>query len=149
MKKVLALILAISMMFVLAACGEEPVSDDPIVEEPIVENNPAVEAYFAGERGEQFLQTMTEQLMSSSNGWTCQSDLQVVGDGVELIFCIDGLNDVEEEYKVQMQTAYDALQPGIQAQYEAMHAEVEELKSFGIYVCEEDGDVLASIIGAE
>ena len=137
MKKISALILALSMLLAFAACGDEPVVQEPVQVNP-------VQQYF-DENGEAFLSSMVDSFASSSDGLTCKGDLKVEGSAVIVGILIDGLNDVTDDMKTQLQEIYAKDTASFDAILALMQTAVPELESIVFNICEEDGDVLASL----
>lgn len=173
MKKLSTLILALLMVVsLLAACGgseapendvtppettaaTDPVETDPVETEPeetepvetepeATQDNSAAVAAFVETYGEEFLGGL-ESSFAASAGSTCTSTIQAVGNGIEVRINIDGLDNVPEENKQVLQQTYDALSDSFAASLTALQTQEPAIASMTIYVCEQDGDVLATI----
>lgn len=132
MKKLFALLLAVLMVFALVACASEKDSTDPDVKKFVEENS------------KEFLESM-ESSFATSSGMTCTSSIKAVGTGIEVSVNINELDNVPEETKKAMQEAYDAASSTLESSLELLQKEEPKITSLKIYVCEKDGDVLATI----
>ncbi len=159
MKKLLALILALAMMFAFAACGDdepeaapqdkpgidtttqEPEVKEPEVKEP--EANPALTAFLDTNK-DVFLSSMLDSFTQSS-GTTCKGDVRAEGNAFVVDIRIDGWNDISDDIKTQLQQAYDTMGTSFDDSLKQMQASLPELESFIVNVCEEDGDIVAVI----
>ncbi|MBR5479747.1 MAG: hypothetical protein IKU84_06175 [Clostridia bacterium] len=157
MKKLLAIIMAGVMLFTLFACGkdEEETPDTPQdlqVEDTVIgsesvaptPDEEAVKAYF-DKNGDAFLNSMVESFSNSSNGFTCKGELEVNGVGVTVKVLIDGLNDLPDDLKQQMQAAYNEIGTDFDAVLALLQTEVPQLKTMTLMICEQDGDTIAVI----
>ena len=132
MKKLFALLLAVLMVVALVACASEKDSTDPDVKKFVEENS------------KEFLESM-ESSFATSSGMTCTSSIKAVGTGIEVSVNINELDNVPEETKKAMQEAYDAASSTLESSLELLQKEEPKITSLKIYVCEKDGDVLATI----
>ena len=137
MKKVSALILAISMMFVLVACGEKPVSEDPVEVNPVQE--------FFDLYGDEFLTSINDSFASAAGGLTCESNLEINGNHLTVNICIQGVDNIPDDVKKQMQDIYNGMSETFEATLTEMQTELPELEAVTYNVCEQDGDILAVI----
>lgn len=138
MKKTLAILLALLMVFSLCACGASKDDSDSSSK-----NSKAVEKYVQ-ENKEELLSAM-ETSFASSSGMTCTSSIEVEGDGFIISININELEDVEDSVKQQLQDTYDQMSAYFNTALEEMQKEVPELKYYKVRVCEKDGDLLALI----
>ncbi len=134
MKKLLALLLAIVMVFTLVACTGG------------VESDPAAEkiAQYVADNETELLSTMEESFATSS-GMTCTSSIEAVGKGFVINININELDEVGDEYRTAMQGAYDAFGDTFDSLLVEMQEELPELEYYEIRVCEVDGDLIATI----
>jgi len=131
MKKILALVLAAIMMFSLVACGSDAEAEKKVA--AYVEKNRAA-----------LIQSM-ESSFATTSGMTCKTSIEVEGCGFSMYVRINELDNVPESVKDKMQDSYDAMDSYFESMLNAMQKELPELEYWNIYVCEKDGDVLASI----
>ncbi len=133
MKKTLAILLAITMVFALVACtgnGKSAAAEKV--------------ATFVEENKDVLLSTMEESFATSS-GMTCTSSIKAEDCGFVIHININDFEDVSDEIKVAMQGAYDALDETFEKALDEMQTELPELEYFKILVCEKDGDEIATI----
>ena len=135
MKKALSLILVLVMICSFAACGNKNNSTP--------DKNPAI-VEFLEKNGDDFIAAM-ESSFATSSGMTCESDVEVIGNGFVVSIKINELQDVPEETKELMQDTYDSMSSMFDGALEEMQKELPELEYWTIKVCEKDGDVLATI----
>ena len=125
MKKLTALLLAVLMVFTLVACGSE--EDNAKLVEYVEENGRALEESFSG------------------SGLTCNAKVDVDGNGFVFTIKIDGIDGLTSEQKDLMQETYDGMGSVFDASLSMMQSELPELEELTIKVCEEDGDLIATI----
>lgn len=135
MKKALSLILVLVMICSFAACGNKNNSTP--------DKNPAIVEYLE-KNGDDLIAVM-ESSFATSSGMTCESDIEVIGNGFVVSIKINELQDVPEETKELMQDTYDSMGSAFDSTLEQMQKELPELEYWTIKVCEKDGDVLATI----
>lgn len=133
MKKTITLLLVLVLCVSLVACGGDSGSD----------KNPEIVKYVDAHRSE--LLTSMEQSFATSSGMTCNSDIEVIGDGFVITIKINEMDDVPDEQKEMMQDIYDAMDSSFDMMLEEMKKELSAIEYFTIKVCEKDGDVLATI----
>ena len=133
MKKLFALMLAVLMVFSMVACGSAQDSVDPDVKNYVDKN------------GKVFLESM-ESSFATSSGMTCTSSIEAVGTGIEVFININELDNVPQETKDAMQAAYDSASSVLDSSLELLQQEEPKVSYLKIYVCEKDGDVLATIL---
>ena len=133
MKRLIAAALMLMMIFTLVACGGGEKSDDAA----------KVKAYV--EEHEDELISGLEASFTQTSGMSCNSSIEVDGCGFIISIKIDGLDDIADDLKDQMQTAYNSLESTFDGALKDMQKEIPELDYFTIRVCEEDGDLLATI----
>lgn len=147
MKKIFAFLLAALMVLSLTACSWPTLLTDPdlgdiLGTEPEAKN-PALVAYLEKD-GDTILSSM-ESSFAGSSGMTCTSSIEVVGDGFEIYININELEDVPAETKETMQELYDDMDTYWDLALTSMQTEIPELEYVKVFVCEKDGDVLATI----
>lgn len=145
MKKLLAMTLALLMVFALVACGST--SDDKSNNggsgnvAPVV--NSEIQDYI--DQNKSALLSSMESSFASSSGMTCSSSIKAQGNGMIISININELDDVDSATKNTLQSTYDSMQSTFDALLTQMQSEVSSLEYFTINVCEKDGDLLATI----
>ena len=127
MKKILAVMLAVSMLFALCACN----------------SGSAVEKYV--EENKSTIISAMETSFASTSGMSCTSDIEVIDNGFVVSININELDNVDNMVKLQMQSAYDSMSASFDSMLDEMQTEVPELAYFKIRICEVDGDLIAEI----
>jgi len=127
MKKIIAAALMVLMVFSLVACGNNADVVKDYVEENEDELIAAMESVFSGA------------------GMSCSSTIKAEGAGFIMDIRIDGWDDVDSDTKAEMKDYYGSMQSGFDSSLKEMQTELPELEYFEIRVCEEDGDVVATI----
>ena len=138
MKKIIALLLSLMLVFSLAACGGSDKADA---------DNSKIKEYVAENKAE--LLSSMEQSFAASAGLSCDSDIEVKGMGFVISINIHGLDDVPAEQNAQMKEAYDGMSSVFESSLELMQKDLPELEYYQVDVCEEDGDLLASIVAGD
>ena len=138
MKKIFALLLSLMLVFSLAACGGSDKADA---------DNSKIKEYVAEHKAE--LLSAMEQSFTASAGLSCDSDIEVKGMGIVISVNIDGLDDVPAEQKAQMKEAYDSMSSVFESSLELMQKDLPELEYYQVDVCEEDGDLLATVVAGD
>ena len=128
MKKILAILLTLTLMLGLVACG----NDADKVAEYVNQNGAA-------------LKSTMEESFATSSGMTCTSTLKAEGCKIVMYININELQDVDATTKAQMQAAYDAMDSYFDSAFDLMEQELPELDAFVVNVCEKDGTLLATI----
>lgn len=128
MKKLLALMLATMMIFTLVACSAD--------------SSAKIKEYV--EANEDVLVSSVEQGFAQS-GMTCNSSVEVEGNGFAINININELDEVDDAIKSQMQLTYDSMSSVFDAMLTEAQKELPELEYIKVNVCEKDGDVLATI----
>jgi len=129
-KKMIALLLALLMCVSLVACGEP-------------EPNPEIVEFVEATKDELLVEV--EAAVDEENGWTFASNIEVIGDGIEITIKINELDNVEKDLKVQLQEAYDELAELFEMFLDELQVELPVLEYITIYICECDGDQIAVI----
>lgn len=136
MKKIFALLLSLMLVFSLAACGGSDKADNSKIKEYVAENKAD-------------LLSSMEQSFAASAGLSCDSDIEVKGMGFVISLNIHGLDNVPAEQKTAMKEAYSALSGTFESALEMMQKDLPELEYYQVDVCEEDGDLLTSIVAGD
>ena len=136
MKKIFALLLSLMLVFSLAACGGSDKADNSKIKEYVAENKAD-------------LLSSMEQSFAASAGLSCDSDIEVKGMGFVISLNIHGLDDVPAEQKAQMKEAYDSMSSVFESSLELMQKDLPELEYYQVDVCEEDGDLLATVVAGD
>ena len=145
MKKLLSLLVVVMMAFSLVACSAPAtITETPDAGNTATENDPELQAFIDAE-GEAFVTAFDESFAESSGGLTCSSTIAVSGTTVIITCPIDGINDIPEEVKAEMQAVYDETKDLLKEQFQLIKDEVPTLTNVIMSICEEDGDVLASL----
>ena len=82
---------------------------------------------------------------ASSGGLTCECDIYADGTTIVMDVLIDGLNDCTDDVKEELQTAYNEIEPSLEAELAPLKDECESLTAVTYNICEEDGDVIATV----
>ena len=90
-----------------------------------------------------------EQSFAASAGLSCDSDIEVKGMGFVISLNIHGLDNVPAEQKAQMKEAYDSMSSVFESSLELMQKDLPELEYYQVDVCEEDGDLLATVVAGD
>lgn len=139
MKKLFAILLALTMVLSLAACGGSKDSDKG----GSAPANSAVEKYV--EENKSVLISDMEQSFATSSGMTCKSSVKVVGNGFVITLKLDGVDGIDSSAKKQMQDAYDQMSSIFDMALAEFQKDCPEIEYYQVDVCEEDGDKLATI----
>ena len=100
---------------------------------------------FVDENYDEFLASMDESFATSS-GMTCESYMEVIGNGIVVTIYINELEDLTDEQKQTLQSTYDSMGSLFDTMFDEMVAELPELEFFSICVCDVNGDPLAAIV---
>ena len=136
-KKLSCLILAVVFVFCFAACSDNNVSTDSV-------NDPQLEKLIETD-GDAFEKNFEDSFSSSSGGLTCDCKLSVDGTKLVVDCLVEDIDDVPEETKAEMQTAYDAAKGELSEAFKPIKDEAPALTEVVMNICEEDGDVIASV----
>ena len=128
MKKLIAIVMTLLMVFTLVACssGGNKVAD-----------------YIAAHEDE--LLSGFNSSFEGASGMTVESSVEAEGNGMVITVKINELDNVPEEIKTQIATAYEALSPTFETALDDLQKELPELEFYQVKICEKDGDVLATI----
>ena len=132
-KKVLCLAVVAVMAFSIVACSDSNVKDDPALVE------------FVEEEGDVFVESFESSFEASSGGLTCDCSIDVKGTTLIVECLFNGVDDVDDDVKKQMQEIYDESKSVLKASFEPLKDEAPNLSHVYINICEEDGDRLASV----
>ncbi len=135
MKKILALSLALIMMFAFVACGSSP--EDKV-------------AKYVKENGEKIVTAFDEGFAGS--GMVYETELKADGATIVLDVKISDFGDefpeitdeILELMKPVMQAAANEMQPEFAESFDDMKEELPELENFIVNLCTADGDILAT-----
>lgn len=155
MKKLLALLLALLMVVSLVACSKsdkseksekdgEKISEEKQDKEEEEEEDPV--AIFVEEHGDQLLAELEEGFTSDSSGMTCETSIKAKNGGVEVTVKINDIDDLTDEQMDTIQETYDDMQDLWDSALEEIVAEEPAIEYLKILVCEEDGDLIATIL---
>lgn len=164
MKKLLALLLALVMVLSLfAACGssvdddeddkkestseekkeeeKEEEEEEEKEEEPAKKDDAedAVAAY-VNENGDALAETL-----AASVGAECEVDVESEDCGIVITISMTGWDNIAKEAKEQVQELYDSAAATYSALMDLARAELPELEFMTFNVCEEDGDLVATL----
>lgn len=134
MKKLLSIGLALMLTCSFVACGDS---------EKSTSDNHDVLVEFFDENSVDFVKELESGL--ESTGFTCDTELEVVGDGIVIDININELEDVEDSIKDAMQQSYDNMDETFETALEQLQEEIPELKYMTINVCDKNGEALATI----
>ncbi len=115
--------------------------------EPVPEtsgNDAQLEAVVAMYKDD-FLDGMKMGFEQSAGGLECDCTMRVEGTTIIIECLIDGINNIPAENKAQMQEIYDGMNDTMKVAFTPFKEEAPNLSDVIVNVCEEDGDILASI----
>ena len=147
------LVIAILAIGLVACTGADEVTETPapapeatgeVATQPASNNDPDLEA-FIKTQGDEFLSAFDKSFGESSGGMQCKSTLKVDGTKLVLDCSIQGINNVADAGKAQMQKVYEDNKEALKAGFAPLKSEVPTVSGIIINVCEEDGDILATI----
>jgi hypothetical protein len=105
-------------------------------------------AAYVRQYGDEFLDGL-EQGFTQNSELTCNSTIAAQGTGIVVHININEIDNVDQATKNQMQAAYDSMSGTFKQSLNQMQRSLPELESLTIYVCEKDGDLLATIYAAD
>ena len=173
MKKITALLLALLMLFVFAACGasdkddkkadkdneeisttladdnnsnteDTPVVDIPATNAPAVKTDEQKVAEYVALYGNDLIGGFEEGFVGSS-GMTCSSTATAVDTGIVLNFNINELDNLTADQKANIQNSLDQIAPSLVPGFNLIKTDLPELTYLKIYACESDGDLIATV----
>ena len=100
-------------------------------------------ADYVKEHEEELISEMEAGLTSS--GLTCDSSIKTEGAGFIIDLKIQELEDVDDATKDELQKTYDSMSVQFEDALEEMQKELPELEYYTFYVCDKNGDVLATV----
>ncbi len=131
MKKLIAICLALVLCLALVACGGN-------------NSDSAKVAKYVNENKADLISAM-ESSFSASSGMGCEVTVEAIDNGMVINVNIEGFDEIPEEQKELLQSAYDAMSGSFETMLEELQAEVPEFGYMTIKVNEVDGDNLANI----
>ena len=169
MKKFIALVLVAMLVLSLAACGGDktaattpaanqgvtPNQDNAVTPNqgtavnpnvptnpPVVGNDSSVEAYVETNR-EVLAESM--KAMFTANGTAGEVTVEAEGNGIVITILMQGIDNITDAQKAEIQANYDAMKPTLDTMLPAMQTDLPALQYFSYRVCEQDGDLLATL----
>ena len=139
MKKILAILLTLTLLVGLVACGGSSSNS-----KPEVDPDAQKVADYVDKNRSVLLSTMEESFATSS-GLTCTSSIKAEGRGIVIDININELSNVDADTKAQLQAAYDSMDSYWDTMFDELQKELPELDYFVINVNEKDGTNLATI----
>lgn len=85
-----------------------------------------------------------EEGFVKSSGMTCKSTIEAKGDGVVIKFNVNELDNVPQESKDAMQANMPTVEASLKTALATLTAVVPEITFMQLYICDKDGDILAS-----
>ena len=98
------------------------------------------------EANQEELVTSMEQSFAGSSGMTCETSVEVIGNGIVITLYINELDNLTDEEKLTTPTTYDAMGSTWDTLIQSLRTEIPELEFFTLNVCEADGDMIAAIV---
>jgi|GEM_PF-1395879 len=129
MKRVFALLLALVMVFALAACGasaEEKIAD-------FVKENES---------------ELVDELLSSAKSAdpNATASIEAVGTGLVITMKFSILEDLSASDKNMLQQQYDGMASNFEGALEKMQKDLPELEYYKVRVCDKNGELLATVV---
>ena len=154
MKKVIALVLVLTLSMALAACSLFPSNESSTPKKtftlPVETTDPAVAALNAWlKNNRDSLLSSMEESFATSSGMTCTSNIEVIGSGFVITLNINELDNIPQETKDQMQAIYDSMGESFDSMLAQMQLELSQITYFTIIVGDKNGDVLSTITAGE
>lgn len=144
-KNFMCLFLVVILTLGLVACsGVKNDEPTPVNSNESVKDDPELVA-FIEEQGDDFVSAFEESFQQSSGGMKCNATIEVEGTGLVVECRIKGLNNVPKETKTMLQQTYDAEKETLKEGFVIIKSIVPSFTSVNFNVCEEDGDLLASV----
>ena len=154
MKKVIALVLVLTLCMALAACSlflsNESSTPKKTFTLPVETTDPAVAALNAWlKNNRDSLLSSMEESFATSSGMTCTSNIEVIGSGFVITLNINELENIPQETKDQMQAIYDSMGESFDSMLAQLQLELSQITYFTIIVGDKNGDVLSTITAGE
>lgn len=140
MKKIIALLLALTLMLSLAACSFVSLGENEPAEDKVAQKI----AKYVEDNKKELLDSM-EASFATSSGMTCTSSIEAEARGFVIQININELDNIDDDTKAQLQSIYDGMNENFVNSLELMQKELPELEYYKVLVCEKDGDILATI----
>ncbi|MBR2476804.1 MAG: hypothetical protein IKB50_01570 [Clostridia bacterium] len=137
-KRLLCALLAGVMVFGLMACSKDDKSSSSVPNDPDLER-------LVREEGDDFVEGFESGFEGSSGGLDCECSIRVEGTSLIVDCLILDVDNVPAETKEDMQKSYDSSKDSMKATFEPFKEEAPNLTLVVLNICEEDGDLLASV----
>lgn len=147
-KKLLALLLSVVMMFSLFACSDLGNDDDDDSGSSKKSKAEAKIEEYVEKEGDEVLADL-ESSFTGTSGLTCRSTIKADGLGIVIRININELDNVPQETKDAMQDAYDDNIETFEEALGMLQEELPEVEKLTIYVCDKDGEELAKIVAKD
>jgi len=155
LSSILCLMLAIGLIFNFAACSDDKSDKTGKTGISGTSGNGGITTSgnaqdadlvkFIDEQGDELLSGFESSFEQSSGGLDCECSWEIDGTALTLNCLINGVDDVPEANKQEMQDIYDSQNDTFHSLFAPIKDEVPNLSNVTIKVCEEDGDLLADI----
>jgi len=99
---------------------------------------------FVDEQGDSFLYGL-EYGFEKSSGMECDSKMEARGNDLKVWIYLEGIDNVPVSEKRQLQESYNESKDSIREGFSLVETLVPAIDTITLYVCEEDGDILAPI----
>lgn len=118
--------------------------DEEDDEKPSKNDAEDVVAEYVEENGDQLVAEMEESFEAES-GIGCTASIEADGCGLVIYICVDGWDDIADDIKDELQAAYDEMTEVYELLLEMIQMDLPEVDALTYHICEEDGDLLATI----
>jgi len=165
MKKLLALLLALTMVFAFAACGgksdaddkndkteengnnnndnndkNEDKDDDKNEDDKNEDKGDSVKEWF--EENGDALEDEVKDMM----GEGVEISIRVKGDSLIVKMCMEGIDEIDDETKTAIEDAMEEGMSQFDGIVDGIRGEIPSLESLVYEVCEEDGDLIVEVV---